>query len=65
MSDPGDMVGVLVFVLTGSVISALNEAWRRAVSAMSRSEEGLRVTLASIGDGVITTDQGHCEAHCG
>jgi PAS domain S-box-containing protein len=52
----GDLVGLLVFVGNCTLISALNENWRRAAAALSRSEERLRVTLTSIGDGVITTD---------
>jgi PAS domain S-box-containing protein len=52
----GDVAGLVVFVGAGVLISALNENWRRAAGALARSEERLRVTLTSIGDGVITTD---------
>jgi PAS domain S-box-containing protein len=39
------------------MISGLNEAWRRAASSVVRSEERHRVTLESIGDAVVTTDE--------
>jgi len=54
----GDSLGLLIFIVMGITISGQNEAWRRAAAATGRSEERLRVTLGSIGDGVITTDQG-------
>ncbi|MBI4501307.1 MAG: PAS domain S-box protein [Gemmatimonadetes bacterium] len=56
ISATGDVLGLLLFVGMGALISVLNEAWRRATVAQSRSEERLRVTLASIGDAVIATD---------
>ncbi|PYQ44424.1 MAG: hypothetical protein DMF77_07280, partial [Acidobacteria bacterium] len=56
MSDPGDVVGLLIFVVIGGLISGLNETWRRATTAVISSEDRLRTTLASIGDGVIATD---------
>ena len=56
ISRAGDVVGLLVFVGMGALISVLNESWRRASAAVSQSEERLQVTLASIGDGVIATD---------
>jgi len=56
MSDPGDVVGLLISVVIGGLISGLNETWRRATTAVISSEDRLRTTLASIGDGVIATD---------
>jgi PAS domain S-box-containing protein len=56
MSDPGDVAGLLVSVVIGGLISGLNETWRRATTAVIASEDRLRTTLASIGDGVIATD---------
>jgi PAS domain S-box-containing protein len=56
VSDPGAWLGLLVFVFAGIVVSALNEAWRRGTRALSEAEQRLDVTLRSIGDAVITTD---------
>jgi len=56
VADKSELVALLVFVIVGTVMSALNEAWRRGTSKVALSEERLRVTLTSIGDGVITTD---------
>jgi PAS domain S-box-containing protein len=57
MTDKTDLLGLLVFVAIGGVISALNEAWRRSTADIAESEERLSVTLASIGDAVIATDE--------
>jgi PAS domain S-box-containing protein len=56
VADTSELVALLVFIFVGAVISALNEAWRRGTSKVALSEERLKVTLTSIGDGVITTD---------
>ena len=56
-TDSGELVGLAVFVIVGVVISALNEAWRRGITAVVESEQRLSVTLASIGDAVVTTDE--------
>ena len=56
IAENSGLLGVLVFVAVGVVISALNEAWRRGVAAVLGSEGHRRVTLASIGDAVLTTD---------
>ena len=56
ISHPSELLGLLLFVAIGTVISVLNEAWRRGTADVLESEERLRVTLTSIGDGVITTD---------
>jgi PAS domain S-box-containing protein len=45
-----------LFAITGITISVLNGAWRQSAAAVFRSEARLRTTIASIGDGVITTD---------
>jgi PAS domain S-box-containing protein len=54
--ETSELLGVLVFVAVGGVISALNEAWRRGTARLAESEERFRVTLTSIGDAVVTTD---------
>ncbi len=56
-TESSELLGLLVFVIVGAVISGLNETWRRATAAIAESEERLNVTLASIGDAVITTDR--------
>jgi PAS domain S-box-containing protein len=56
VSDTGDIVALVLFVGIGGVISALNEAWRRAVAATAAASERLAITLTSIGDAVIATD---------
>ena len=55
--DPGEWLGLVVFMAVGTVISGLNEAWRRGTVALADSEQRLAVTLASIGDAVLTTDE--------
>jgi PAS domain S-box-containing protein len=57
ITDPGEGLGLAVFVVVGAVVSALNETWRRGTVALADSEERLAVTLASIGDAVLTTDE--------
>jgi len=57
IADKTDLLGLLVFVAVGGVMSGLNEAWRRGTAGVAESEERLRVTLASIGDAVIATDE--------
>jgi PAS domain-containing protein len=57
ITDPGELLGLVVFVVVGGVISALNETWRRGTAALAASEQRLAVTLASIGDAVLTTDE--------
>jgi PAS domain S-box-containing protein len=56
VADRSELIALLVFIIVGAVISALNEASRRGTSKVALSEERLNVTLTSIGDGVITTD---------
>jgi PAS domain S-box-containing protein len=54
--DPREWLALLVFVALSAVISALNESWRRSARALATSERHLAVTLGSIGDAVLTTD---------
>ena len=49
-------VGLSAYVVTCTIIIVLGEAMRRAKTRASERGETLRVTLHSIGDGVITTD---------
>ena len=56
ISEPADWLGLAVFVSVGVVISAMNEVWRRGLLALAESEQRLSVTLASIGEAVLTTD---------
>jgi PAS domain S-box-containing protein len=51
-----NLVGLLVYLFTCALIIAFGEAMRVAQARESTSRELLRVTLASIGDAVITTD---------
>ena len=45
-----------VFLVAGSMIAMLAESLRQAQRRAEHQSEGLRTTLASIGDGVIVTD---------
>jgi PAS domain S-box-containing protein len=63
ISDPAASVQLVVFCLAGGLISALAESLHRARTRAEISEsreqeerERFRVTLSSIGDGVIATD---------
>jgi PAS domain S-box-containing protein len=56
IADPSDWIGIVVFGVVGLVISALNEAWRRATTDVQKSERRLDATLGSIGDAVLATD---------
>ena len=51
-----NVVGLVAYLFTCSLIIAFGEAARIAQTRASRQRELLRVTLASIGDAVITTD---------
>ena len=57
IAGPSDWVCLAMFVVVGSVVSALNETWRRGTVALAESVQRLSVTLASIGDAVLTTDE--------
>jgi PAS domain S-box-containing protein len=56
IGDFADTLGLLVFTAMGVLISVVNEAWRRSTRAASESQQGLAVTVSSIGDGVVATD---------
>ena len=53
----GEWLGLVGFMVVGTIISGLNEAWRRGTMALADSEQRLALTLASIGDAVLTTDE--------
>jgi PAS domain S-box-containing protein len=56
----GDVVGMLAYLFTCSLIIGIGEAMRAAKMRANRQRDTLRVTLASIGDAVITTEsKGH------
>jgi PAS domain S-box-containing protein len=55
-TDPNGVVGMGLFVLLGVCISLLSERLRQAKRRVEEQREWLRVTLGSIGDGVIATD---------
>jgi PAS domain S-box-containing protein len=60
LEDPGNVVGLVAYLFTCSLIIGFGEATRVAQIRASRQRELLRVTLLSIGDAVITTDvDGH------
>jgi PAS domain S-box-containing protein len=54
--DKTELVGLGLLAAIGVFISILNEAWRRGIDAVTASEERLRVTVQSLGDAVIATD---------
>ena len=56
----GTFVGLVTYLCTCAVIIALGEAMRHAQRQTEVRRETLRITLASIGDAVITTDAGGC-----
>ncbi|HET9234428.1 MAG TPA: PAS domain S-box protein, partial [Candidatus Eisenbacteria bacterium] len=58
LEDPQTLVAFAVYCITCSLIIVLGESQKRARSRMDTSLEQQRVTFASIGDGVITTDAG-------
>jgi PAS domain S-box-containing protein len=51
-----DVVGMLAYLFTCSLIIGIGEAMRAAKVRANQQRDTLRVTLASIGDAVITTD---------
>jgi PAS domain S-box-containing protein len=51
-----DVVGMIAYLFTGSLIIGVGEAMRAAKVRANQQRDTLRVTLASIGEAVITTD---------
>jgi PAS domain S-box-containing protein len=54
---PQNLVGFIAYVITAAIIIAIGEALRVARADARRQREVLQVTLRSIGDAVIATDQ--------
>ena len=54
--DAATLTGLVVYVLTCALIIGIGEAVRSAQQRVTQHAELMRVTLGSIGDGVITTD---------
>jgi PAS domain S-box-containing protein len=54
--DMPNLVGLVAYLFTCSLIIGIGEAMRRAQARASERGELLQVTLGSIGDAVITTD---------
>ena len=52
-----NLIGLLAYAATCSIIIGFGEALRLSEAQARESRESLRVTLASIGDGVLTTDK--------
>lgn len=52
----GDYLAIALYLFTSAIIIAFGEALRVARRQADQQRESLRVTLASIGDAVITTD---------
>lgn len=60
LADPANIVGLVAYVFTCTLIVVFGEAARIAESRAHERREVLSVTLQSIGDAVITTDMaGH------
>jgi PAS domain S-box-containing protein len=55
-TELGDVVGLIAYLSTNAIIIVLADATRRARARERGGRELLRVTLKSIGDAVITTD---------
>ncbi len=55
-ASSADVVGMIAYLFTCSLIIAIGEAMRAAKARANQQRDTLRVTLASIGDAVITTD---------
>jgi PAS domain S-box-containing protein len=54
--DPGNAVGLAAYLVTCGLIIAIGEAMRAARERAAERGELMRITLASVGDAVITTD---------
>ena len=56
LAEPDNVVGLVAYLFTCSIIIALGATARVAQVRANERRELMRVTLGSIGDGVITTD---------
>jgi PAS domain S-box-containing protein len=56
LSAVANVVGLIAYLFTCSLIILIGESARNAQTRVNEQREVLRVTLQSIGDGVITTD---------
>jgi PAS domain S-box-containing protein len=56
VKDAGNLIGLLLYVLSCAIIIGFGESLRDAHRRAGREREFLRVTLSSMGDAVITTD---------
>jgi len=56
LHEPANAIGAGTYLLTCALIIGFAQTMRRAQRAAREQGEILRITLASIGDGVITTD---------
>jgi PAS domain S-box-containing protein len=56
LSETRHVVGLVAYVLTCAVIISLGETMRQAKKQADVQREAFRVTIASMGDAVITTD---------
>ncbi len=56
IQTPEDLLAILIFVLVGTFLSGVCEALHRSRSSVVASERRYAVTLSSIGDAVIATD---------
>lgn len=56
ISNQGNLVGLIAYLFTCSLITFFGEAARAAQTKVTQSREVFRITLRSIGDAVITTD---------
>lgn len=56
LSSRANLVGLIAYLFTCSLITFFGEAARAAQTKVTQSREVFRVTLRSIGDAVITTD---------
>jgi PAS domain S-box-containing protein len=57
IGHPRDAIGILLFLLTCTIIISFGEVARRSWRGSEEGRERLRTTLASIGDAVIATDR--------
>jgi PAS domain S-box-containing protein len=58
VSDAGDVAALLVFLLTGGVISGLNDAWRRTAAGLASEGETTRAFFESAAEGIVVVDAG-------